>query len=96
MEMFVVKRTCSNKTRYQLTFLVFVLILFCSEFGLVRSCGDSGYGGVIEERDWSETPLATNFNTRSRRSATDNIQRKACGPGNSEKIPLTRYNNKMK
>ena len=96
MEVFIVRTMCSNSNRYQLKFLLFVWFMFCFEYGLVQSCGDSGYGGVIAEREWSEAPVGTNFNTRSRRSTTDNIQRKACGTGNSEKIPLTRYENKTK
>ena len=96
MKVFIVKTMYSNNNRSQLKFLLFVLFMFCFEYGLVQSCGDSRYGGVIEEREWSEAPVATNFNTRSRRTATENIQRKACGTGNSEKIPRTRYENKAK
>ena len=77
----------------------FILLLtfsvFLGHLQLITCCGDSGSGGIIEEREWAEAPLSLTPNIRSlsRRSTDKGDERKACENGNSEPDPLIRYVN---
>ena len=86
--------TCSKNNQISVTILVFVIVVLCSECGLVESCGDVGSGGILDERDRLESPEANYVNVRSRRATSNDGERKACGKDNTEKIPLIRYSSK--
>ena len=69
------------------------LLICCNPIKHIIACGDSGQSGILAERDWAEEPLSNEPNVRllKRRSTGHQGQRKACGDGNTESIPLIRY-----
>ena len=70
-----------------------LLLICCNPIKHINACGDSGQSGILAERDWAEEPLSNEPNVRllKRRSTGHQGQRKACGDGNTESIPLIRY-----
>ena len=77
-------------------FLYFVCLTFLicwDPIKVIIACGDSGQSGILAERDRAEEPVSNEPNIRllKRRSTGNQVQRKACGDGNSQTIPLTRY-----
>ena len=69
------------------------LLICCNPIKHINACGDSGQSGILAERDWAEEPLSNEPNVRllKRRSTGHQGQRKACGDGNTQTIPLIRY-----
>ena len=77
-------------------FLYFVCLTFLvcwDPIKVIIACGDSGQSGILAERDRAEEPVSNEPNIRllKRRSTGNQGQRKACGDGNSQTIPLIRY-----
>ena len=69
------------------------LLICCNPIKHINACGDSGQSGILAERDRAEEPVSNEPNVRllKRRSTGHQGQRKACGDGNTETIPLIRY-----
>ena len=80
--------------RVELLYTVCLTLLICLDpIKLIIACGDSGQSGILAERDRAEEPVSNEPNVRllKRRSTGHQGQRKACGNGNTETIPLIRY-----
>ena len=81
-----------SSTPHDIATLLLTLSVLLSNMQTTNCCGDSGSRNIIEERDWAESPLGKSQNVRSlmRRSVGQNGDRKACGKGNEEPVPLIR------
>ena len=80
--------------RVDFLYIVCLTLLICwGPIKLIIACGDSGQSSILAERDRAEEPVSNEPNIRllKRRSTGHQGQRKACGDGNTESIPLIRY-----
>ena len=80
--------------RVDFLYIVCLTLLICWDpIKLIIACGDSGQSSILAERDRAEKPVSNKPNVRllKRRSTGHQGQRKACGDGNTQTIPLMRY-----
>ena len=80
--------------RVEFLYVVCLTLLICWDpIKLIIACGDSGQSSILAERDRAEEPVSNKPNVRllKRRSTGHQGQRKACGDGNTQTIPLIRY-----
>ena len=80
--------------RVDFLYIVCLMLLICWDpLKLIIACGDSGESSILAERDRAEEPVSNEPSVRllKRRSTGHQGQRKACGDGNTQTIPLIRY-----